>query len=112
MALACKYGRNRLTLSLRDLRMVRYEHVITRAERSLPTTEPLGGILSDDMGLGKTLTTLAVIVGSKGRANGFGSGRSDGPVPGSPHQTASRATLVVVPSMCRCPPMVKFVKQR
>lgn len=78
---------------------VRYQHAVTQAERSAGTTEPRGGILGDDMGLGKTLTTLAVVANSLERGSAFA--LSDVQRQASPrgHLMASKATLVVVPSI-------------
>ena len=60
----------------------------------------LGGIIADGMGLGKTLTMIASIVANLPRADEFEArGASDGT-----SQTSLppvKATLVVVPSVCK-----------
>jgi hypothetical protein len=79
--------------------LIRYRHIITKAESLQPQREAQGGVIADEMGLGKTLTTISLIAVSLPRAAHFSStmpsqsfSQSTAPLP------RSRATLVVVPS--------------
>ena len=76
--------------------MRRFRHSVTKLDSRTPN-EPRGGILADEMGLGKTLSAISLIASSMSRAKSFAaldSGSNNGTL------TRTKATLVVVPSLC------------
>lgn len=77
-----------------------YQHILTGA-KSDQQEDVLGGIFADDMGLGKSLVMLAIIAASLGRAKEFSvlKNRPDKDAQRS-GQRNSRATLILVPSIC------------
>lgn len=98
MAFSCKTSLNSYCSSLADPESS-WQNVITGAKNSTPE-DPHGGILADDMGLGKTLSTLAVVVGSLGRALDFAIARTRTDPQHWHNIVPSKTTLVVVPSSC------------
>lgn len=77
-----------------------YRHTITGAEEHQPQIEPCGGILADHMGLGKTLSTISLIVSSTDRAEQFAQGHCLSSPSGRFPLINTKASLVVVPSVC------------
>lgn len=82
-----------------------HQHRITGSVKSALPVENGGGILADDMGLGKSLTMLSTIVGSLDHAQKYANSK---PLSQSSTwddicyiKSASKSTLVVVPSDCR-----------
>ena len=90
-----------------------YEHKITGSKTGTIPYETGGGILADDMGLGKSLTMLTAISRTRQAAQVFveetclelrkPSERSKA------SQVPSRASLVVVPTPCKC--MLELVRK-
>jgi len=76
----------------------RFQHKITR-KLSRNQDQCLGGIVADEMGLGKTLMMLSNIVRTRKTASAFAHCQSGN---GETHEFFSKATLILVPSACKC----------
>lgn len=80
-----------------------FYHAITEAKSLVLPSETGGGVLADDMGMGKSLSILSLITKTLGNAHVWA---SSGIKPLANEirvrKRASRATLVVVPSACKC----------
>jgi SWI/SNF-related matrix-associated actin-dependent regulator of chromatin subfamily A3 len=74
-----------------------YQHVFSGAKRR-QREEAKGGIIADEMGLGKSLVILSTIAGTLDRAEEFISTPQPAHFDQSRHKTASKATLILVPS--------------
>jgi hypothetical protein len=75
--------------------------LITGSKRQVVPENNLGGIISDEMGMGKSLTMLSAIVGSRADAESFARSKGRDLVPKGVQKPASKATLIVVPSVCK-----------
>lgn len=78
-----------------------YEHKITGTRNSCKPRETIGGILADEMGLGKTLTVLSAIVGSMDLAASSTIAGLHAEMHPRSHLPRVKATLVIVPSVCK-----------
>ncbi len=78
-----------------------YQHLITGSKKPIIPDGPFGGIIADEMGLGKSLTMLSAIICSLKSAYSFAHCESSDGTIRQHQRVASKATLVLVPSVCK-----------
>ena len=93
-------------LTLKHLLIIcRYCHTVTKAKSRIQHPETGGGVLADEMGMGKSLSILSLITQTLEDAHNWASNQS-APLSSdiSAIKRPSRATLVVVSSVCKFSP--------
>lgn len=98
---SCREHPTGCTASTNDYRSFR--HIITEAKSPVLPSETGGGVLADEMGMGKSLSILSLITQTLENARMWAeNGKERFPNEISISKRPSRATLVVVTSICEC----------